>query len=147
MGINKNPQKQLLGEILLERRLITKEQLAQALEVQKKESGYIGEILVKLGFLEELDVVTALVVQCNFPYIAINKYEVDPSILQLIPQDFARKNLVVPLDRVGDILSVVMVNPLDIAVRAEVERLTNYQVAPFIATRFELEKAIDHWYK
>lgn len=147
MTVNKNPLKQLLGEILLERCLITKEQLDQALNVQKKENGYIGEILVKLGFLEELDVVTALVVQCNFPYIAINKYEVDPSILQLIPKDFARKNLVVPLDRVGDILSVVMVNPLDVAVRAEVERLTNYQVAPFIATRLELEKAIDHWYK
>lgn len=146
MQIEKGVQKQLLGEILIERKLITEDQLAKALEVQRQEKGYVGEILVKLGFIEELDVVTALVVQCNFPYIAVSKYEIDKSIIELIPKDFARKNLVMPLDRVGEILSVVMNNPLDIAVRAEIHRLTNYKVAPFIATRLEIEKAIIHWY-
>lgn len=146
MEEKKAVQKQLLGEILIERQLITSEQLAQALEVQQQEKGYIGEILVKLGLIEELDVVTALVVQCNFPYIAISKYEIDKSIVELIPKDFAKKNLVMPLDRVGEILSVVMNNPLDIAVRAEIQRLTNYKVAPFIATRLEIEKAVTHWY-
>ena len=175
MDSKKGIQKQLLGEILIERKLITEDQLAQALEVQRKEKGYIGtsenpdspplsdesrrggqdmpasraylgEILVKLGFLEELDVVTALVVQCNFPYIAVDKYEIDKNIIELIPKDFAVRNLVIALDRVGDILSVVMNNPLDTAVRAEIQRLTNYRIAPFIATRLEIEKAVTHWY-
>ncbi len=146
MTVEKSPQKQLLGEILVGRKLITEDQLARALEVQRQEKGYIGEILVKLGFLEELDVVAALVVQCNFPYIAVDKYEIDKSIIGLISKDFARESLVIPLDRVGDILSVVMNNPLDTALRAEIHRLTNYTVAPFIATRLEIEKAITHWY-
>src|SRR5436853_2058718 len=104
---------ELLGEILLRRKLITAEQLKKSLEVQQKEGGYVGETLVKLGYIEEKDVVAALVVQCNFPYIAIDKYEIERSILQLIPKETVTKYILVPLDRVGDVLSVVMVNPLD----------------------------------
>ena len=137
---------ELLGEILLRRKLVTAEQLKKALEVQQKEGGYIGETLVRLGYIDEKDVVAALIVQCNFPYIAVDKYEIERSILQLVPKETATKYLLVPLDRVGDVLSIVMVNPLDKAVRAELHRLTQYRIAPFIATRAEIEKAINRWY-
>ena len=139
-------KKQLLGEILIRRNIITKKQLDQALELQKKEKGLIGEILVKLGFAEEIDILVALVVQCNFPYIAIDKYEIDRNIIQLIPKETAHHFQVVPLDRVGDILSIVMADPLDIACKAELHRLTNCKIAPFIATRTEIHKAIERWY-
>ena len=67
-------------------------------EIQKKENGFVGEILIKLGFIEERDIVVALVVQCGLPYIAINKYSIEPSILKLIPKEVALKEKVVPLD-------------------------------------------------
>ena len=140
------PIRELLGEILTKRNTITLEQLNKALEVPKKENTYIGQILEKLGFLEERDVVVALVVQCNIPYIAIDKYEIDRGVLQLIPKDVALKYQVIPLDRVGDVLSVVMVDPMDVACKAELQRLTNYRITPFIATAAEIHKAIDHWY-
>lgn len=139
-------KKQLLGEILIKRQLITQEKLDHALKVQEKEEGFIGEILVKLGYIEERDVVVALIVQCNIPYIAISKYEIDQNIIQLFPQDVVKRCQVVPLDRVGDVLSVVMVNPLDVAIKAELQRLTNCQIAPFIATKTEITKAIHRWY-
>ena len=139
-------KKELLGEILIKRNIITNVQLEQALESQKKENGYIGEILVKLGFLEERDIVVALVVQCNLPYIAIDKYEIDRNILQLIPRDVASKYHVMALDRVGDVLSVVMADPLNVATKAELQRLTNYRIAPFIATKIEIERAIERWF-
>lgn len=138
--------KELLGEILLRRGLLNLDQLNKALEIQKKESKYIGEILVQSGFVDERDIVVALVVQCNLPYIAVDKYEIDRGILQLIPVDVVRRNLVVPLDRVGNILSVVMVDPLNAAVKKELERLTNCQIAAFIATKNEIEKAIIRWF-
>ena len=139
-------KKGLLGHILVKRNIITEKQLEQALQVQKTTQGYIGEILVKLGFAEELEVVAALIVQCNFPYIAISKYEIDKNILQIIPKEFAQKNRVIPLDRVGDILSVVMVDPLDVSIRAQLHRITNYTIVPFITTAKEMNNALENLY-
>ena len=139
-------KKQVLGQILLKRGMITMEQLKHALEAQKKEGGVLGEVLVKLGHLTERDVVVALIVQCGFPYIAINKYDVDPSVTQLIPQSFADRYHIIPLDRVGDVLSIVMANPLDNVLIENVEQMTKCKVATFIATKTEIDEAIKRCY-
>ena len=104
--------KVLLGEILIQRKKITREQLDAALQAQKEKGSYIGEILVGMGLLDERDIVVALVVQCGLPYIAVNKYSIDPEIVKLIPKEIAQKQRLIALDRIGEILSVVMVNPL-----------------------------------
>lgn len=143
---NQAVKKPYLGEILMKRNLITQEQLDEALALQKKEKGYIGEALVKLGFIEERDVVVALIVQCNLPYIAVNKYEIDRKVLDLFSPEVAKKNWAIPLDKVGKVVSVVMADPLDDAVKAELEKLTQCKVAPFIATKSEIKEAIERWY-
>ena len=140
-------KKQLLGQILIKRNFITQEQLKEALDLQKKEGGFIGEILVKLKYVTEKDIVAALIVQCGFPYIAVNKYEIDTKVIHLIPEEKARKYHVMPLDCVGDVLSVVMANPLDSAMIEELENITHHKVAAFIATKAEIDDAIDHRYK
>ncbi len=139
--------KQPLGEILIARKLITEAQLEEALHAQKKENVFLGEILIRMGFVEERDIVVALVLQCNIPYIAIDKYDIEKSVIQIISPEMAIKEMIVPLDRVGDVLSVVMLNPLDLGVKAELKRMTNCRVAPFIATKSEISRAIDKWYK
>jgi type IV pilus assembly protein PilB len=139
-------ERQFLGKILLDRNVISLKQLKHALEVQKKKGGYFGEVLINLGYIEERDIVAALVVQCHIPYIAIDQYEIDRNIIQLVPGDVARKYHVVPLDRVNDILSVAMADPMDMAARAEIKRITNYQLAPFISTESEIARAIRRWY-
>ncbi|MBI3602037.1 MAG: hypothetical protein HY209_03995 [Candidatus Omnitrophica bacterium] len=136
----------LIGEILVQRKCISQQQLDHALQVQKKENGLIGEILVKLGYLEERDIVVALVVQCGLPYIAVNKYTVDPQVLGLIPKDMAQKERMIPLDRVGDILSVVMTNPLTNERKAKLETFTKCRIATFISTKSEIEEAIARLY-
>ena len=140
-------KKQLLGQILIKRNLITPEKLKEALEVQKEEGGFLGEILVRLKHVTERDIVVALIVQCGFPYIAVNKYEIDSIVVQLIPEEKARKFHVIPLDRVGDVLSVVMANPLDVAMIEDLERISGCKIATFIATKAEIDEAIEHWYK
>ena len=139
--------KPLIGQILLKRHLINEQQLNEALVLQKKESGFLGEILVKLGYLEERDIVVALVVQCSLPYIAINKYDIDPKVLELVPEKVARDFHMIPLDRVGDVLSVVMVNPLSMEMKSELEKITGCKIATFIATKSEILEAIARWYK
>ena len=139
-------KRRFLGEILIDRKKITSAQLGQALIVQNKEGSYIGEVLIKLGFVDEQDIIAALVVQCHLPYIAVDRYEITREVIALVPREMASRHCIVPLDRVGDILSLVMLDPLDAAVRTDVCQRTNCKVAPFISTRREIERAIDQSY-
>ena len=134
--------KVLLGEILIQRKRITQEQLGSALQIQKEKGGFLGEILVNLGLLDERYIVVALVIQCGLPYIAVNKYAIDPQIVRLIPKEVALKEKVIALDRIGEILSVVMVNPLTDEKKNYLESLTKCRVATFISTKSEIEEAI-----
>ena len=139
-------RKQLLGNILLDRDLITQDQLEYVLQIQEKRGGYFGKILVDLGYVNEHDIVTGLSIQCHVPYIAIDQYDIDQSTLQLIPSAIAHKYNVIPLDQVNKILSIVMADPLDMEVKNELQSITNCRLVPFIATQEEIEKAIHRCY-
>ena len=132
----------LLGEILIQRKKITREQLEGALQAQKEKGGFIGEILVNSGLLDERDIVVALVSQCGLPYIAVNKYTIDPWVVRLIPKEVAQKEKVIALDHIGEILSVVMVNPLTNDKKNYLETLTKCRIVTFISTKSEIEEAI-----
>jgi len=134
--------KVLLGEILIQRKRITREQLDAALQMQGDKGGFIGEILVSMGFIDERDIVVALVIQCGLPYIAVNKYAIDPAIVRLISKEVAQKEKIIALDRIGEILSVVMVNPLSEDKKKYLETLTKCSIATFISTKTEIEEAI-----
>ena len=135
-----------LGEILIKRGLIKSEQLAQALEIQTKEPGLIGEILLRLGFISETDIVVALIMQNNLPYIAINKYDLKKDVVHLIPEKTAREFHVVALEKSGQTLSVVMEDPLNPQIRNQLEQTTQCKITPFIATKSEIDQAINKWY-
>jgi type IV pilus assembly protein PilB len=137
----------LIGEILKQRGKITQAQLDEALKIQQNDHSFLGEILVKLKYLDERDIVVALVVQCGLPYISVNKYDIDPAILKLIPQEIAREHHIIPLDRIGDVVSVVMTNPLSDELRKKLETLTSYKIATFISTKTEIDEAIARCYK
>ena len=139
-------RKQLLGSILLDRDLITKDQIKQVLQIQEKQGGYFGKILVNLGYIDEHDIVTALVIQCHVPYIAIDQYDIDQNTLRLVPREIARKYHVIPLDQANKILSVVMADPLDTEAKSELKQITNCRLVPFIATQREIESAIHRGY-
>jgi type IV pilus assembly protein PilB len=137
----------LIGEILIKRSKITQQQLDEALKIQQNDHSFVGEILVKLNYVDERDIVVALVVQCGLPYISVNKYDIDPAILKLIPQDVAREHHLIPLDRIGEVVSVVMANPLTDELRKKLEALTSYKIATFISTKAEIDEAIARCYK
>lgn len=139
-------RKQLLGNVLLDRDLITKDQIKQVLQIQERQGGYFGKILVDLGYINEHDIVTALVIQCHVPYIAIDQYDIDRDILRLVPREIARKYHVIPLDQVNKILSIVMADPLDTEAKSELQHITNCRLVPFIATQGEIENAIHRGY-
>ena len=140
------PKHQRLGEILLKRKVVERKHLARALKIQKKENVRIGEILTNMGVAGERDIVAALVVQCCFPYIAIDKYNINQEIINIISKDFALKHRVIPLDLVGNVLSLVTSNPLNETTVKELKEITRCKIVWFISTKIEIDKAIKCWY-
>jgi len=139
-----------LGEFLIKEKLITQAQLDKALSVQKERGGRLGEILVKLGMIKEEEAVAALGRQLGVPYFSLGtgmlKPAVDQGLEELIPKEFAIKNLVLPLSRTLKSLTVAMVDPLDLMLIDNLKKLTNCDVNPVIATQSDIVKAIEDFY-
>ena len=100
-----------LGEILVKDSLISSDQLKQALEHQKKNGGRLGTVLVKLGIVSDEDITAVLSRQYGVPSINLKFYEVDPSVIKLVPQETAIRYQIVPLSRVGSTLTIAMTEP------------------------------------
>ncbi len=141
--INNKP----LGELLLDRGIISQSQLDQSLDVQREKGGLIGEILVDLGFVKEDDIAQALTAQYGFPYLPLGNYDVDLDITGVIPGRVARQYLLVPIDKIGSNLTLAMSNPLNVQAIEDVELLTGCSVQTFVSTSSDIKKAIEKYYK
>jgi len=146
MAIRRIVNKQL-GELLLERNIINQKELEEALALQKEKGGLIGEILVELGFVKEEDIAQALTAQYGFPYLPLSNYEINPEVIEIIPNRVARQYLLVPIDRIGNNLTLSMSNPLNIHAIEDVELLTGCSVQTFVSTSSDIKKAIEKYYK
>lgn len=146
MGVRKIIDKQL-GELLIERGIISREHLQKALNLQKEKGGLIGEILVELGFAKEEDIAKALTAQYGFPYLPLSNYEIEPEIIDIIPVRIARQYMLIPIDKISDNLSIVMSNPLNNSAIEDVEMFTHCNVLIFISTSSDIRKAIEKYYK
>ncbi|KPK98959.1 MAG: hypothetical protein AMJ95_01485 [Omnitrophica WOR_2 bacterium SM23_72] len=135
-----------IGELLIKAGIITRKQLNRALKIHKHNSHYIGNVLIKLNFAKEEDVVSALMTQYHFPYIPLENYNIDSEILNIIPEPVARKYLVIPLDKVGKCFTVAMADPLDEQAVIEIETLSHCHVQAFIATPSDIENNITKYY-
>lgn len=102
-----------LGQILLEEGLITPHTLAEALAIQEKEGGFLGQILVSRGYLKESDLISCIVRQCKVPHLSLLDYDIRPEVLRWIPEEICKRYCVLPIDKLGRILTVAMVDPLD----------------------------------
>lgn len=136
-----------LGELLLDRGVINQGQLDQALNLQRIKGGLIGEILVELGFSKEEDIAQSLTAQYGFPYLPLSNYDVNPEITGIIPGRVARQYLLVPIDKIGNNLTLAMSNPLNIQAIEDVELLSGCSVQTFVSTSSDIKKAIEKYYK
>jgi len=139
-----------IGEILLAEGLISSEQLNSAITVQKKKGGRIGEILVKENVLTEEQIVIGLGKQMGVPYITKASGKLNPASEQnlsdLIPYDFAIKNVCLPLSRTISSLTVVMFDPTDLILLDNLRKMTGCDINPIIAPRTDILKTIEEFY-
>ncbi|MBU0682668.1 MAG: hypothetical protein ABIH85_00840 [Candidatus Omnitrophota bacterium] len=136
-----------LGEILIKNGVLSKEQLKMAFDLQKREGGLFGEIILKLGFVNEREIVQALSIQCGFPYLPLENYELSKEICNIIPENVARQYCIVPLDVMGNILTIVMSNPLNDRAIEDIEMITKKKVQIFISTVTAVHAALDKIYE
>ena len=139
-----------LGQILLKEGLITEEQLDKAIEIQKKEGMRLGETLINLGIVTEKDIVVAMAKQLSIPYASYAKGLLKPAegqdLSKLIPEDYARKNMLLPISKHMNSLTIAFMDPLDLITIDNLKRMTSCEINPIIATKLDLQRAINEFY-
>jgi hypothetical protein len=139
--------KKKMGQMLIERGVITPKQLRAALGKQKKYGGYISQHLIALNFATETDVAICLSNQYNFAYMPLKNYAISDEVLKLVPLKWVKIYTVLPLDKIGNIVSVAMADPLNDGVIQMLRQITGCEIAIFVSTYSELNEAIGKCYK
>ncbi|QQR76103.1 MAG: type IV-A pilus assembly ATPase PilB [Holophagales bacterium] len=135
-----------LGDLLVQSGKITQQQLQQGLASQKDKGGRLGSNLVKLGILNEKELVEFLSQHFGVPAIDLNRVEIDEGVIKIIPADVARKYTILPVTKVGAKLTIAMIDPTNVFAMDDIKFMTGYNVDPVVASETSLRTAIDRYY-
>src|SRR5947208_2497403 len=135
-----------IGELLLKEKLITAEQLQQALSQQKSNGGKLGYNLVKMGFVKDEQITSLLSKQYGVPAISLAQFKIDPTIVKLVPTETARKYQMIPLSRNGSTLTIAMTDPTNVFAMDDIKFMTGYTVEPVVASEVAITDAIEKYY-
>jgi type IV pilus assembly protein PilB len=135
-----------LGEILHDQGKVTHQQLDEALKEQAVSHNKIGEILVKKGWVTQEEIKKALATQSGIATFDLSGYIIDPEIVKSIPEDFARKYKIMPVFMIENNLTVAMVDPTNIFIMDEIQRMTKMKVEPVMAEELDIRKCQDQYY-
>lgn len=139
-------KKKRLGDLLIESNVISEEQLQQALREQGKTKQKLGDLLITQGYITEQQLFEVLEYQLGIPHVSLFKYQIEPSITQIIPESLARRYQAIPIHKEGGKLLVAMADPLDYFAIEELRMSTGFRIEPAISGRDELQRAIARHY-
>src|SRR5689334_19623554 len=138
---------QRLGDLLVKEKVITSEQLQQALKTQKEGNSRLGSALVKLGYLTDEDVTNFLSRQYGVPAINLSYFEIDPAVVKLIPHETAKRYQILPLSRVGASLTIAMVDPTNVFAMDDIKFMTGFNIEPVVASEAAIMEGIEKAYQ
>src|SRR5438034_898832 len=136
-----------LGDLLVADGLLTPAQLQKALGEQKGSTEKLGSVLIKLGFINEEQLIGFLSRQYGVPSITLAQLEIDPGVLRLVPAPIAKKYEVIPIRKMGRSPAVAMADPTNVFALDDIAFMTNLQVLPLVASQSAIRKAIDRHYE
>ena len=135
---------------MVDQGLITEAQLQEAVNIQRKEQGRLGETLLKLGMVKEDTLAAALGAQLLIPYASRNsgllKPQPDQNLDKLVPQDVAQKFLILPLAKNMGSLTCAVFDPLDLIMLDNLKMITGCEINLVIATKSDIIKSIQEFY-
>src|SRR5512146_674336 len=137
---------QRLGDLLVKEKVISQQQLEQALKAQRDNGSRLGSALVKLGFLTEEDVTNFLSRQYGVPAINLSYFEIDQAVVKLVPYETAKRYQILPLSRVGASLTIAMVDPTNVFAMDDIKFMTGFNIEPVVASESAIIEAIDKAY-
>ena len=135
-----------LGDTLVQKGLITEDQLQEALSKQKELGQKLGETIVSLGMVSENDMIDILVDQLGIEYVDVRREKIDEDAVKLLKEDFLRKNSIIPIGYdplLPNVLKVAMADPMDIIAIDDISIITNLQVDPVLSTKTAIDIALD----
>jgi type IV pilus assembly protein PilB len=135
-----------IGELLVQKNLLSADQLQKAQEEGKVSGTRVGLQLTKLGFIEEEQLADFVSQQYGVPSINLDEFEIDESVIRLIPEDVAIKHVILPVNRAGSTLILATADPSNIFAIDDVKFLTGYDVEVVVAAEEQLRRAIDKYY-
>lgn len=131
-----------LGEMLLEEALVTKDQLDRALVEHKKAGLRLGQYLVRQNLIKDTELTEILSRQLEIDRYRPDRYPVDSALSAVIPLEVARRHKIVPLERRGNLLTVAMVDPLDVTALDTIETMTNMEAKPVVCSEGQLNELV-----
>jgi len=139
-------EKKSLGEQLLEQGVISQQQWQEA-QLEEKNTGQpLRKILIRLGMITEEDMVSFIAKQMGIPHIDLKNYLIDSKIIDLIPEDLARKHQLIPVLKIGRSVTCAMADPLNIFALDELKLKTGLTIEPAVATEQDIKKAVEEHY-
>src|SRR5512135_94697 len=120
--------KKKLTDVLLEAKLISPQDMERALKIHAEAGGNLKDILLKEGFLKEKDLMAALSSVLFIPFLELSKYKIDPHVIETLPEKIARQYRVVPLSRIGNVLTVAMSDPMNVFAIDDLKVITGLEI-------------------
>lgn len=135
-----------LEALLVERNLISKEELRKARFYMEERSQSLAQALIEQNMIEESTLILLMAEELGIPTINLSVFKVDKEIIKLIPHKVAIRYELLPLSKVGNSLTVAMVDPLNILARDDLHQLTGCEINPIFTTTKDITQAIDTYY-
>lgn len=138
--------KDRLNKILVERRIISETKLKEAVEIQKVKGGRLSDILVEKGYVDKNDLMLVLSEELSIPPINLARFKIEKDIVKLIPRNIASHYQIIPISKIGNMLTIAMADPLNVFTIDDIKSLTGFQIGVLITTEKEIEAAIEVYY-
>ena len=127
------PIRRRIGDLFVEHGMITDQQLAEALDVQRRTGGRLGEILIELEFITSVDAAQILAERLGMPFVNLDATPVDEIVAQRIPEEIARRYRAIPIEEQDGVLRIAVADPTDVFALDDLQVITHRQVVPVVA--------------
>ncbi|MDD5439568.1 MAG: ATPase, T2SS/T4P/T4SS family [Candidatus Omnitrophica bacterium] len=135
-----------LIRMLIEMKLVTEDAVAKVLEEQKEKGGKLTDLLVSMGLVSKKDISVALCREYGCPAIDLGRFKIIPEVIGLIPKKIAKQYSIVPVSKIGSILTVAMTDPLDILAIDDLKAASGCEICPVLAQEKDIANAIAEHY-
>jgi type IV pilus assembly protein PilB len=139
------PKKEKLGQILIKNRIITEEQLDEALERQSETGESLGRVLIDMRMVSEGALTSILARQIGLEYVDLANFDVDISATSLVDAEVARRYTLIPVGFDGDRLMVAMADPTNVFALDDIRIMTGMEIEPLVATKEDIVSAINRY--